>query len=40
MGGLVEAARQLRDEGTYGYWAAAGTGRAAAHEAFGEAGQT
>jgi 2-methylisocitrate lyase-like PEP mutase family enzyme len=40
MGGLVEAARQLRDEGTYGYWAAAGTGRTAAHEAFGEAGQT
>lgn len=40
MGALVEAARQLKDEGTYGYGAAAGAGRAATQEAFRGAGQT
>jgi 2-methylisocitrate lyase-like PEP mutase family enzyme len=39
MGELVAAARELRDEGTYGYWAAAGAGRAATQEAFREADQ-
>ena len=34
-GALVEAARELLDKGTYGYWDRAKVGRAAAQEAFG-----
>lgn len=33
-GGLVDAARELLDEGTYGFWAQAGRGRDAAAGAF------
>jgi 2-methylisocitrate lyase-like PEP mutase family enzyme len=33
-GALVEAATELRDEGTYGYWARAGAGSKAARSAF------
>jgi 2-methylisocitrate lyase-like PEP mutase family enzyme len=33
-GALVEAARELLDEGTYGYWARAEVGRTAVREAF------
>jgi 2-methylisocitrate lyase-like PEP mutase family enzyme len=33
-GALVEAATELRDEGTYGYWAQAGAGSKAARSAF------
>jgi 2-methylisocitrate lyase-like PEP mutase family enzyme len=39
MGGLVEAARQLREQGSYGYWATAGVGRAATREAFSGVGR-
>ncbi len=34
LGALVEAATELREEGTYGYWDRAGLGRNAAQEAF------
>jgi 2-methylisocitrate lyase-like PEP mutase family enzyme len=34
FGALVEAARELRDDGTYGYFARAGVGRSAVHDAF------
>ena len=34
-GALVEAARELLDKGTYGYWERAKAGRAAVQEAFG-----
>jgi len=34
-GALVEAARELLDKGTYGFWDRAKAGRAAAQEAFG-----
>jgi len=34
LGGLVEAARELREEGTYGYWARAAQGGRAARKAF------
>ncbi len=33
MGAVVEAARELLDQGTFGYWAQAGVGRAAARSA-------
>jgi 2-methylisocitrate lyase-like PEP mutase family enzyme len=33
-GALIEAARELLDEGTYGYWARTEVGRAAVREAF------
>jgi 2-methylisocitrate lyase-like PEP mutase family enzyme len=35
LGALVEAARELRDDGTYGFWERAGTGADAADVAFG-----
>lgn len=35
MGGLVAAARELLDEGTFGFWGPAGAGRAAGREACG-----
>ncbi len=38
MGGLVEAARELKDDGTFGYWTAAGIGRSAARTAFSRSG--
>jgi len=34
LGALVEAATELRDEGTYGFWARAGVGAKAARQAF------
>jgi 2-methylisocitrate lyase-like PEP mutase family enzyme len=34
MGAVVEAARELREAGTYGFWKVAGTGGAVAREAF------
>ena len=34
LGALVEAARELRDAGTYGYWRSAGTGRKISSTAF------
>ena len=34
MGGLVTAAEELRDRGTYAFWAGAAPGRAAAATAF------
>lgn len=34
LGALVEAARELLDDGTYGYWERAGTGRNAVRQAF------
>jgi 2-methylisocitrate lyase-like PEP mutase family enzyme len=34
LAGLVEAARELKDDGTYGFWTAAGTGAQAARAAF------
>ena len=34
IGALVSAATELRDEGTYGFWAQAGPGMGAAHAAF------
>jgi 2-methylisocitrate lyase-like PEP mutase family enzyme len=37
LGAVVEAARELRDEGTYGYWELAGPGATAAKAAFGDA---
>lgn len=33
-GAVVAAARELRDEGTYGFWTIAGAGRTAMHDAF------
>ncbi|WP_375483167.1 isocitrate lyase/phosphoenolpyruvate mutase family protein [uncultured Jatrophihabitans sp.] len=35
-GGLVAAARELREQGTYGFWAAAGEGRRVAGQAFAD----
>jgi len=35
LGGMVEAAHELREEGTYGYWARAAQGGQAARRAFG-----
>ncbi|HJT99934.1 MAG TPA: isocitrate lyase/phosphoenolpyruvate mutase family protein [Actinomycetes bacterium] len=35
LGALVEAATELRDAGTYGFWAQAGAGSTAARAAFG-----
>jgi 2-methylisocitrate lyase-like PEP mutase family enzyme len=35
LGALVEAATELRDQGTYGYWERAGPGVRAARETFG-----
>jgi hypothetical protein len=35
LGGLVSAATELRDQGTYGYLAASAVGRAAVGSAFG-----
>jgi 2-methylisocitrate lyase-like PEP mutase family enzyme len=35
LGAVVDASRELLDEGTYGFWAGANTGRNAAREAFG-----
>jgi 2-methylisocitrate lyase-like PEP mutase family enzyme len=35
IGAVVRAARELLDEGTYGYWAESGPGSAAARAAFG-----
>jgi len=37
LGAVVEAARELREEGTYEFWSAALTGVGAAHAAFPEA---
>jgi hypothetical protein len=34
LGAVVTAARELLDQGTYGYWATAGPGSAAARAAF------
>jgi 2-methylisocitrate lyase-like PEP mutase family enzyme len=34
LGALVEAARELREQGTYGYWSRASAGSAAARSAF------
>ena len=34
LGAVVAAARELRDEGTYGFWKGAGVGSAAARKAF------
>lgn len=34
LGAVVEAARELREEGTYGYWPRAQAGSAAAKGAF------
>jgi 2-methylisocitrate lyase-like PEP mutase family enzyme len=34
LGGVVEAARELREDGTYGFWKGAGAGAAAARTAF------
>jgi 2-methylisocitrate lyase-like PEP mutase family enzyme len=34
LGAVAEAARELLDDGTYGFWATAGTGWAVAHQAF------
>lgn len=39
LGALADAAEQLRDVGTYGYWAGAGRGRKAAAAAFPQAGR-
>jgi 2-methylisocitrate lyase-like PEP mutase family enzyme len=36
LGGAVAAARELLEQGTYGFWEAAGAGFQAAHSAFGE----
>lgn len=35
LGAVASAARELREQGSYGYWEQAGTGRAAATAAFG-----
>ncbi len=35
LGGLVDAARELLERGTYGYWAQVATGRAAADPTYG-----
>jgi 2-methylisocitrate lyase-like PEP mutase family enzyme len=37
LGAAIEAARELREQGTYGYWSRARTGAAAARAAFGDA---
>jgi len=37
LGAVVEAARELREEGTYEFWSAALTGAGAARAAFAEA---
>jgi 2-methylisocitrate lyase-like PEP mutase family enzyme len=34
LGAVVEAARELREDGTYGFWKTAGTGAKAARAAF------
>ena len=34
LGAVVEAAQELREQGTYGFWARANTGRAAVRSAF------
>jgi hypothetical protein len=34
LGAVVEAARELLDEGTYGFWERASTGAKGAYEAF------
>jgi 2-methylisocitrate lyase-like PEP mutase family enzyme len=34
LGAVVDAARELREQGTYGFWANAGTGRTAVQSAF------
>ncbi|MEY2476045.1 MAG: hypothetical protein QOG87_1360 [Actinomycetota bacterium] len=34
LGAVVEAARELREDGTYGYWSLTGTGGKAARDAF------
>jgi 2-methylisocitrate lyase-like PEP mutase family enzyme len=34
LGAMAQAARELLDDGTYGFWGTAGTGWALAHEAF------
>jgi 2-methylisocitrate lyase-like PEP mutase family enzyme len=39
LGAVVEAARELREQGTYGYWAVAAPGAGAARAAFRERGQ-
>ena len=35
LGVVVEAARELREDGTYGFWKGAGAGSKAARAAFG-----
>ena len=35
LGAVTAAARELREQGSYGYWEQAGAGRAAATAAFG-----
>lgn len=35
LGAVVEAARELKEDGTYGFWGPAGTGMGAAGKAFG-----
>jgi 2-methylisocitrate lyase-like PEP mutase family enzyme len=35
-GAMIEAARELRDQGTYGYWARTEIGRATVKESFGD----
>ncbi len=35
LGAVVEAARELQDQGTYGFWTRAAVGRAAVRDAFG-----
>jgi 2-methylisocitrate lyase-like PEP mutase family enzyme len=35
LGALVAAARELREQGTYGFWSVAGVGSAASAAAFG-----
>ncbi|HZQ79105.1 MAG TPA: isocitrate lyase/phosphoenolpyruvate mutase family protein [Acidimicrobiia bacterium] len=35
-GAMIEAARELRDQGTYGYWARTEIGRSAVKESFGD----
>jgi 2-methylisocitrate lyase-like PEP mutase family enzyme len=39
LGALVEAANELREDGTYGYWQRAGVGRKAAYDAFSTRGE-
>jgi 2-methylisocitrate lyase-like PEP mutase family enzyme len=40
LGALVEAARELREDGTYGYWERAAAGAGAARAAFRARGET